>query len=105
MSETAASKPRDQEADDKSGIRDFEGPDRDRYIDYPVLMWSMSSYIRREITRLGALSDEDILAGRLGQFDSLLNKMDALPNPWGPIPIHEGFSIRQATSPPRFPHS
>jgi cytochrome b pre-mRNA-processing protein 3 len=72
VSPAAADMPRDPLADDKSGIRDFEGTERDHYLEYPTLLWNFCSYIRIEAERLANVSDESILSGNPGSFGSLL---------------------------------
>lgn len=39
------------------------GTDVDKYVRYPELMLLLTSYIRRELTRLGNISDTAILGG------------------------------------------
>ncbi|KAF8506191.1 ubiquinol-cytochrome C chaperone-domain-containing protein [Hysterangium stoloniferum] len=46
------------------GVVDFEGPEIDKYIVYPQLMLSLTSYVRRELVRLEGISDITILGGR-----------------------------------------
>jgi len=73
--------PRDEDADDNSGVRDFEGAERDKYLDYPELMWTLVSYIRREVSRLEAIPDETILHQlSIGSFGSIHENVDPIPN-------------------------
>jgi len=73
--------PRDPDADDKSGVRDFEGQDRDKYVEYPELMWTLVSYIRREVARLESIPDEKILDQvSTGSFGSVKGGVDPIPS-------------------------
>ncbi|KAJ7232787.1 hypothetical protein B0H12DRAFT_1028863 [Mycena haematopus] len=47
--------------DDESGVHDFPPAEADKYVAYPELMLDIVQYIRRELVRLEALSDEEIL--------------------------------------------
>jgi cytochrome b pre-mRNA-processing protein 3 len=72
--------PRDPEADDKSGVRDFEGADIDKYVQYPELMWTLVSYIRREVARLEAIPDEAIIQTAFtGSFGAIHENEDPIP--------------------------
>ncbi|KZT43699.1 hypothetical protein SISSUDRAFT_1057248 [Sistotremastrum suecicum HHB10207 ss-3] len=72
---------RDPDADDGSGVRDFEGEERDKYVKFPELMWTVTAYIRREIARLEAIPDADIMAnGEVGQFGRIIVREDTLPS-------------------------
>nr|GAT57784.1 predicted protein [Mycena chlorophos] len=53
----------DKEAvtDDHSGVHDFPPSEADRYLEYPQLMLDVVQYIRRELSRLDAFSDEQIV--------------------------------------------
>ncbi|KAF7362132.1 hypothetical protein MVEN_00559200 [Mycena venus] len=47
--------------DDDSGVHDFSPAEADKYLAYPELMLDVVQYIRRELVRLEALSDEEII--------------------------------------------
>ncbi|KAK7057469.1 hypothetical protein R3P38DRAFT_1175741 [Favolaschia claudopus] len=47
--------------DDQSGVHDFPPAEADKYLAYPELMLDIVQYIRRELVRLEALSDEEII--------------------------------------------
>ncbi|KAJ6603154.1 hypothetical protein B0H10DRAFT_2178844 [Mycena sp. CBHHK59/15] len=47
--------------DDGSGVHDFLPEEVDKYLAYPELMVEIVQYIRRELQRLEALSDEQVL--------------------------------------------
>jgi cytochrome b pre-mRNA-processing protein 3 len=47
--------------DDESGVHDFPPAEADKYLTYPELMLDIVQYIRRELVRLEALSDEEVL--------------------------------------------
>lgn len=47
--------------DDDSGVHDFPPSEADKYVAYPELMLDIVHYIRRELVRLEALSDEEVL--------------------------------------------
>jgi len=49
--------------DDGSGVHDFSPEQADRYLSYPTIMLDVVKYVRRELVRLQAVSDEDILDG------------------------------------------
>ncbi|KAF7315239.1 hypothetical protein MIND_00038300 [Mycena indigotica] len=53
----------DKEAatDDHSGVYDFPSSEADKYLEYPQLMLDIVHYIRRELYRLEAYSDEQIV--------------------------------------------
>ena len=71
---------RDPDKDDKSGVRDFEGEERDKYVDYPELMFTLVGYIRRQTAQLAAVSDETLIRHATNaQFDSLLDYVEPLP--------------------------
>ena len=52
-----------EETEDGSGVYDFVGNDVQLYVQYPELMLTLTAYIRRELTRLENISDEQILKG------------------------------------------
>ncbi|KAF5350875.1 hypothetical protein D9758_010509 [Tetrapyrgos nigripes] len=54
---------KEQTRDDGSGVHDYSPTEVDRYLRYPELMVELVSYIRREIARLEAMSDEEIMEG------------------------------------------
>ncbi|KAJ7128971.1 hypothetical protein C8R43DRAFT_1026653 [Mycena crocata] len=47
--------------DDGSGVHDFPPEEADKYLTYPELMLDVVQYVRRELVRLEALSDEEIV--------------------------------------------
>ncbi|KAJ7209648.1 hypothetical protein GGX14DRAFT_364591 [Mycena pura] len=47
--------------DDESGVHDFLPSEADRYLAYPELMLTIVQHVRRELVRLEALSDEEIV--------------------------------------------
>lgn len=49
--------------DDGSGVHDFPPEESDRYLAYPELMLALVQHMRREVARLEALSDEEIMRG------------------------------------------
>ncbi|TFK62251.1 hypothetical protein BDN72DRAFT_804284 [Pluteus cervinus] len=49
--------------DDGSGVHDFPPEESDKYLAYPELMLTIVSYVRRELVRLEAVSDEEIISG------------------------------------------
>ncbi|KAJ7072569.1 hypothetical protein C8F01DRAFT_1243611 [Mycena amicta] len=53
----------DKEAvtEDHSGVHDFPPSEADKYLEYPQLMLDIVQYIRRELVRLEAYSDEQIV--------------------------------------------
>jgi cytochrome b pre-mRNA-processing protein 3 len=61
---------RDPNADDKSGVSDFEGELRGKYVEFPHLMWVVVLYVRQEVERLAALPDEEIFKHmNIGKFE------------------------------------
>lgn len=62
-----------EETDDLSGVHDFMGDDVKLYVKYPELMYTLVSYIRRELVRLENISDEQILQGKgVGKFGKII---------------------------------
>lgn len=53
----------EETVDDGSGVHDFLPEQADRYLSYPTVMFDIVGYVRRELVRLQAVSDEDILRG------------------------------------------
>ena len=54
---------KEESTDDGSGVHDFPPEQADRYLSYPTVMLDVVRYVRRELVRLQAVSDEDILDG------------------------------------------
>lgn len=54
--------------DDNSGVHDFAPEESERYVQYPELMLGLVGYVRRELVRLEALSDEEVMSGDLGKL-------------------------------------
>jgi cytochrome b pre-mRNA-processing protein 3 len=54
---------KEESVDDGSGVHDFPPEQVDRYLAYPTVMLQMVRYVRRELVRLQAVSDEDIMDG------------------------------------------
>lgn len=49
-----------EEKDDGSGVHDFNPTEADLYLAYPETMAKMVEYVRREVRRLGQMSDEEV---------------------------------------------
>ena len=66
-----------EELDDESGVHDFTGEDTKLYVQYPELMYTLVQYIRRELSRLDKIPNEQILqGGGVGKFGKIeLEKM------------------------------
>lgn len=65
----------EESKDDGSGVHDYP-PDRvDKYVKYPELMVDIIGYIRRELKRLEAISDEEII----GQVKGLGKESEGIP--------------------------
>ena len=47
--------------DDNSGVADYPNDQLDKYVAYPELMVDTVAYIHRELRRLEAVSDDDVL--------------------------------------------
>ena len=54
---------KEESTDDGSGVHDFPPGEADRYLSYPTVMLDVVRYVRLELVRLQAVSDEDILDG------------------------------------------
>jgi len=54
---------KEERTDDGSGVYDFPPTQADRYLGYPTAMLGLVAYIRKELVRLQAVSDEDIVTG------------------------------------------
>ena len=59
MSEAARA--REETRDDGSGVHDFGPEDRDAYVAFPETMLVLTAYVRGEVARLAAISDENIM--------------------------------------------
>jgi cytochrome b pre-mRNA-processing protein 3 len=53
---------REETRDDGSGVHDFGPEDRDAYVAFPETMLVLTAYVRGEVARLAAISDEKIMA-------------------------------------------
>ncbi|KAF8873081.1 ubiquinol-cytochrome C chaperone-domain-containing protein [Infundibulicybe gibba] len=51
--------------DDGSGVYDFPPEESERYVHYPELMLDIVGYVRRELVRLEAIKDKQIMSGSL----------------------------------------
>ncbi|KZT22134.1 hypothetical protein NEOLEDRAFT_1138481 [Neolentinus lepideus HHB14362 ss-1] len=47
--------------DDLSGVHDYAPNEADKYLAYPELMKTLATYVRKELVRLGRLSDAQVL--------------------------------------------
>ena len=58
-------------------MHDFTGEDTKLYVQYPELMYALVQYIRRELSRLDKIPNEQILqGGGVGKFGKIeLEKM------------------------------
>lgn len=56
---------KEETTDDGSGVHDYPPSDVDKYVRYPELMLEIVGFVRREISRLEALSDEAVIDGNL----------------------------------------
>ncbi|KAH9475587.1 hypothetical protein JR316_0012704 [Psilocybe cubensis] len=54
---------KEETKDDGSGVHDFTPAEMDKYLTYPQVMLDVVGYIRRELSRLDAVTDEDIIKG------------------------------------------
>ncbi|KAJ8463631.1 hypothetical protein ONZ45_g17511 [Pleurotus djamor] len=54
---------KEESQDDGSGVHDFAPHESDKYVKYPELMLDLVGYARRELKRLEAISDEEIMRG------------------------------------------
>lgn len=59
MSDTARA--REEKRDDGSGVHDFGPEERDAYVRFPETMLVLTAYVRGEVARLAAISDEKIM--------------------------------------------
>lgn len=59
---------KEETTDDGSGVHDFPPEDADRYLLYPTVMLGIVGYVRRELVRLQAVSDEQITDGNFMQL-------------------------------------
>jgi len=60
----------EESKDDGSGVHDYPPDQLDQYVKYPELMVDIIAYVRRELKRLEAISDEEIIGqvkGGLGK--------------------------------------
>jgi cytochrome b pre-mRNA-processing protein 3 len=66
LSETVRA--REETRDDGSGVHDFGPEERDAYVRFPETMLVLTAYVRAEVARLAAISDEKIMGpGALGR--------------------------------------
>ncbi|KIJ49923.1 hypothetical protein M422DRAFT_44671 [Sphaerobolus stellatus SS14] len=96
--ETASSPSTPQKATDPpkidpktGGIVDFEGSEIDKYLLYPPLMLLLSTYIRREVSRLSTISDTTLLGGEGRGFRQMLAQSD-------PRELKQAFAFGSVTS-------
>lgn len=54
---------KEEAKDDGSGVHDFPPEEADLYLKYPELMLDVVGYVRRELVRLEAISDKDLMTG------------------------------------------
>lgn len=54
--------------DDGSGVHDFPPSQSEKYIAYPEVMQDIVTYIRRELVRLDALTDEELMEGGIDRI-------------------------------------
>ncbi|KAG6915132.1 hypothetical protein DXG01_013096 [Tephrocybe rancida] len=54
---------KEETRDDGSGVHDFAPEEADLYVEYPQLMLDVVRYVRRELSRLDEISDEQIMNG------------------------------------------
>jgi cytochrome b pre-mRNA-processing protein 3 len=54
--------------DDGSGVHDFAPEEADRYVKYPEVMYQVVGYVRRELSRLDRVPDEELLEGDLDKL-------------------------------------
>ena len=52
---------REETQDDGSGVHDFGPEDRDAYVGFPETMLVLTAYVRGEVARLAAISDEKVM--------------------------------------------
>jgi cytochrome b pre-mRNA-processing protein 3 len=56
-----ATREREERRDDGSGVHDFGPEERDAYVRFPETMLVLTAYVRGEVARLAAVSDEMIM--------------------------------------------
>ena len=56
-----AARAREELRDDGSGVHDFGPEERDAYVQFPETMLVLTAYVRAEVARLAAVSDEKII--------------------------------------------
>lgn len=56
----------EESKDDLSGVHDFTPKDVDKYVKYPELMETLVLFVRKEIARLDAIPDQQLIEGDLG---------------------------------------
>lgn len=56
-----ATREREERRDDGSGVHDFGPEERDAYVQFPETMLVLTAYVRGEIARLAAVSDEKVM--------------------------------------------
>ncbi|KDQ27996.1 hypothetical protein PLEOSDRAFT_1065310 [Pleurotus ostreatus PC15] len=52
---------KEETQDDGSGVHDFPPQESDKYVKYPELMLDLVGYARRELSRLEAITDEELM--------------------------------------------
>ena len=83
----AAALEAEEARDDGSGLHDHPPAEADKYVAYPELMSAVVEYIRGELVRLQAISDQDILgAGQIGTESEGLQ-----PLRFGPVRREDGL--------------
>lgn len=56
-----ATREREERRDDGSGVHDFGPEERDAYVQFPETMLVLTAYVRGEIARLAAVSDDRVM--------------------------------------------
>jgi cytochrome b pre-mRNA-processing protein 3 len=56
-----ATRENEERRDDGSGVHDFGPEERDAYVEFPETMLVLTAYVRGEVARLAAVSDENIM--------------------------------------------
>ena len=56
-----ATREKEERRDDGSGVHDFGPEERDAYVQFPETMLVLTAYVRGEVARLAAVSDEKIM--------------------------------------------
>lgn len=54
---------KEEKTDDGSGVHDFPPDETDKYLTFPTVMLDVVRYVRKELCRLQAVGDDDILFG------------------------------------------